>query len=224
MNEKQMAGEKAADFIEEGMTIGLGTGSTVYFMLQKLGERVKEGLQIKGVSTSDSTTKLAESLNIPLISINEIDQIDLTIDGADEVDAELNGIKGGGGALLYEKVVASISSKIIWIVDSAKRVESLGTFPLPVEVLPFGSHQVFRLFEKEGLQPSFRKKEDAYFITDSGHYVIDLKMESIKHPEKTASWLDGITGVVEHGLFLNMADLLIVGEAGGPAIIHRKKL
>ncbi|MDN4073980.1 ribose-5-phosphate isomerase RpiA [Fictibacillus terranigra] len=222
MNEKQMAGEKAAEFIEDGMILGLGTGSTVYYMLQELGKRVQGGLNIHGVSTSKATTNLAKSLNIPLCSINDIDGIDLTIDGADEVDGELNGIKGGGGALLYEKVVASMSSKVIWIVDSAKRVDSLGRFPLPVEVLPFGSRYLFRIFEKEGLQPAFRKKGEALFITDSGHTIIDLKVPRMEDPQKTASWLDGLTGVIEHGLFLNMADLLIVGEPEGPTVVHRK--
>ncbi|MDM5198375.1 ribose-5-phosphate isomerase RpiA [Fictibacillus enclensis] len=223
MNQKQLAGEKAADYIEDGMTVGLGTGSTVFYTIQKVGEAVKNGLRIKGVSTSASTTKLAQSLGIPLISIDDVDKIDLTIDGADEVDPKLNGIKGGGGALLFEKVVANASAKVIWVVDPAKKVQTLGKFPLPVEVIPFGAQRLFRYFEKQGLSPVIRDKENAPYVTDSGHYIIDLHLEEIREPEQLATWLDSLTGVVEHGLFLNGADLIVVGEAEGPEIIEKNR-
>ena len=143
MNEKKIAAEKSIQFIKDGMTLGLGTGSTVFFLVNKLAELVKQGLNIKCVSTSNQTSELAKSLGIKIVNLNEVDHIDLTIDGADEVDKNLNGIKGGGGALLFEKIVAAASEQVIWIVDSSKYVSKLGKFPLPVEVIPFGSNHLF---------------------------------------------------------------------------------
>ena len=138
MIEKKLAAEKSVDFIEDGMTIGLGTGSTVFFLVKKLAESVKAGLKVKCISTSNQTSELARSLGIQITELNEVNFIDLTIDGADEVDENLNGIKGGGGALLFEKIVAAASKKVIWVVDSSKFVKQLGRFPLPVEVISFG--------------------------------------------------------------------------------------
>ncbi len=146
MNEKQLAAEKSVEFIKDGMTLGLGTGSTVFFLVNKLAELVKDGLKIKCVSTSNQTSELAKSLGIKITKFNEVDIIDLTIDGADEVDKNLNGIKGGGGALLFEKIVASASNQVIWIVDSSKFVKKLGKFPLPVEVIEFGSNHLLKRF------------------------------------------------------------------------------
>ncbi|UCH65649.1 MAG: ribose-5-phosphate isomerase RpiA, partial [Ignavibacterium sp.] len=151
--QKRAAAEKAVEFIESGMVVGLGTGSTVKFMIEKLSAKVKEGLIISAVSTSRKTTLLAESLGINVINLEEVDEIDLTIDGADEVDPELNGIKGGGGALLYEKIVAASSKKNIWIADSTKYVERLGKFPLPLEVLQFGSEKTFSKLSSLGYSP-----------------------------------------------------------------------
>lgn len=220
MNEKKEAGVRSADFIKDGMIVGLGTGSTVYYMLERLAERLKEGLKIKGVTTSSATTALAQSLGIPLVSIHDIEGIDLTIDGADEVDPKLNGIKGGGGALLYEKVVARLSKKVIWIVDSAKQVSELGDFPLPVEVVPFGYTHLFRCFEQKGLQPKLRKSGEDVLVTDSGHYIIDIKINKVQDLQSFASWLDSLTGVVEHGLFLGMTNILIVGKRDGAEVIE----
>lgn len=212
MNEKQLAGEEAVRYIKDGMTVGLGTGSTVYYSLMKLGELVKNGLKIKGVSTSKSTTTLCEQLGIPLLSINEIDRIDLTIDGVDEVDHKFNGIKGGGGALLFEKVVASISDKVIWVADSSKVSQSIGHFPLPVEIVPFGYVHVLQTLESHQLHPQLRMKQNEIYKTDSGNYIADLHLKAIENMEQLSSFLKNMTGVVEHGLFLNVVDTLIVGD------------
>src|SRR5690625_4214422 len=160
------------------MTVGLGTGSTAYYMVEALGERIKkEGLSVTGVTTSKRTQIQAESLGIPLKDIDEVEKVDLTIDGADEIDENFQGIKGGGGALLFEKVVATYSDQVIWIVDDSKLVTHLGKFPLPVEVVPFGSKQVYRLFEEKELRPEFRETEEGtLYKTDGGHYIIDLHL------------------------------------------------
>ncbi|MCR2802926.1 ribose-5-phosphate isomerase RpiA [Paenibacillus soyae] len=212
MNEKQLAGEKAAEFVKNGMTVGLGTGSTVYYTIRRIGEMVKEGLTIKAVSTSSSTTRLAESLRIPLVSIDEAGKLDLTIDGADEVDPAFRGIKGGGGALFFEKIVAAASERSIWVVGSDKLVDRLGRFPLPVEVVPFGYSQVYRRLFDKGLNPKLRMSGENRYITDSGNYIIDLQLGAIGDPEALNDWLNGITGVVEHGLFLGMANAVVVAR------------
>ncbi|MCW8822973.1 MAG: ribose-5-phosphate isomerase RpiA [Ignavibacteriaceae bacterium] len=223
MNEKQIAAEYAVDYVEDGMIVGLGTGSTVAFMLNKLSQRVKTGLTIKAVSTSAATTKLATTLGIKISKLNEIDEIDLTIDGADEVDENLNGIKGGGGALLYEKIVASISKKNIWIVDSKKLVKTLGKFPLPVEVVQYGSSHLFKEFEKKGYKPGFRNVGKNRFITDSNNYIIDLRMDRIEDPSVLDIKLKSYPGVVETGLFYNVADLVLAGIGDSVKVINKKK-
>lgn len=223
MNEKQIAAEYAVDYVEDGMIVGLGTGSTVAFMLNKLSQRVKTGLTIKAVSTSAATTKLATTLGIKISKLNEIDEIDLTIDGADEVDENLNGIKGGGGALLYEKIVASISKKNIWIVDSKKLVKTLGKFPLPVEVVQYGSSHLFKEFEKKGYKPGFRNVGKNRFITDSNNYIIDLRMDRIEDPSVLDIKLKSYPGIVETGLFYNVADLVLAGVGDSVKVINKKK-
>lgn len=222
MNSKKIAGEKAVEFIKDGMIIGLGTGSTVYYTINKLAEKVREGLGIKAVSTSSSTTKLATQLGIEIVPFDEVDYIDLTIDGADEVDNNLNGIKGGGGALLYEKLVASYSKKIIWVVDKSKMVSILGKFPLPIEVIPFAHHQVFNKLKSLNLNPKLRKVDHSFYITDGEHYIIDLSLEKIESPYELDNTLKSIPGVVETGLFLNMADMVIVGNEGKVGIVNSK--
>jgi ribose 5-phosphate isomerase A len=223
MNSKQMVGEKAADYVKEGMIVGLGTGSTAYYLVEALGRRVKEGLTITGVTTSTRTKEQAESLNIPLVDLNDVEKIDLTIDGSDEISEDYQGIKGGGGALLFEKLVANASEKVIWIVDDSKMVETLGAFPLPVEIVSFGYKQLFRLFESKNLNPELRLTDSKeVYVTDGGHYIIDLKLNTIENPKELATWLDGLTGVVEHGLFLDMVNTVIVGHENSVEVLYAR--
>ncbi len=221
MDSKKVAGEKAAEFVKNGMIVGLGTGSTVYYTIKKLGDMVAKGLKIKAVSTSSSTTKIAKELEIPLITLNETDYIDVTIDGADEVDNSLNGIKGGGGALLHEKVVAISSNKVIWVVDSTKRVNKLGKFPLPVEVVPFAYKHVLAKLENMNFNPEIRMKDNNFFVTDEQNYIIDLCLYEIKNLYELDNTLNAIPGIVEHGLFLDIADTLIVGNENSVEVLSR---
>jgi len=219
--EKELAGSKVSDFVNDGMILGLGTGSTFYYAIKKIGDMVKEGLKIKAVSTSSSTDKLAESLNIPLLSIDDVDEIDLTIDGADEIDPDFNGIKGGGGALLFEKVVAKSSRQNLWVVNSAKMVDRLGAFPLPIEVVPYALGKVCKKLVKLGYNPKVRMENEEQFITDSGNNIIDVKLGIIEDPYKMEVELNMIPGVVENGLFLDVVDIVIVGKGDGVEIIKR---
>ena len=209
MNLKQLAGEKAVEFVEDGMVVGLGSGTTAYYAIQKIGERVREGLKIKGICTSFQTRDLAEKWDIPYLDIDEVDQIDLTIDGVDEVDPDGNGIKGGGGALLLEKIVASRSVLNIWVVEERKLVQQLGAFPLPVEIMPFGHQHLLRNFTLMNYHPELRKKVDEVYITDGGHFLADLHLGSIEDPFKLDMELKKIPGVLEHGLFLNMVNKVV---------------
>ncbi len=224
MNNKKSAGEKAVEFIKDGMTIGLGTGSTVHYTICKVAELIKEGMKLKCVSTSSATTKLAQSLNITITPFNEVESIDLTIDGADEVDPDLNGIKGGGGALLFEKLVAKASLKNIWVVDSSKIVNQLGKFPLPVEVVQFGAAKIFTFFETKGYNPKFRMNGKEHYTTDSHNYIIDLDLGLIKDPRKLEKSLKEISGIVECGLFIDIADVVLIGSEGGVNTITRKSI
>ena len=221
MNEKQLAAEKSIEFIKDGMILGLGTGSTVFFLVNKLAELVKNGLKVKCTSTSNHTSELAKSLGIDIVDFNKIDHIDLTIDGADEVDNNLNGIKGGGGALLFEKIVAKASDKVIWIVDSSKYVKRLGKFPLPVEVIAFGSNHLFKKFEKLGYRPEKRIIGKQIFITDSGNEIIDLHLNEIEDSVKLEKDIKLMCGVVEVGLFNNIAEIVIIGRKNSTEIIDR---
>jgi len=220
--EKKAAAEKAVEFIESGMLVGLGTGSTVRFMIESLAEKIKNGLDINTISTSNTTSKFAESLGITVINFSDVDEIDLTIDGADEVDSNLNGIKGGGGALLYEKIVASSSKKNIWMVDSTKRVERLGKFPLPLEVVPFGAKQTFNKLFSLGYNPKFRIADGKNYVTDGNHFIIDLQLNKIEKPDELNNKLLQVPGVIETGLFLGVCDLLIVSEGNECKIISVK--
>jgi len=222
MNEKKLLAEKSIEFIKDGMIVGLGTGSTVFFLVKKLAELVKQGLNITCVSTSNQTSELAKSLGIKILSLNDVDKIDLTIDGADEVDKNLNGIKGGGGALLYEKIVAKASNKVIWIVDSSKFVEKLGRFPLPVEIISFGSKQLFNRFDELGFSPQIRKNGNNNFITDSGNLIVDLHLNEIDDAIILERQIKLMHGVVEVGLFNNIADTVIVGKEKSTEIFSRK--
>ncbi|MDT2813239.1 ribose-5-phosphate isomerase RpiA [Vagococcus carniphilus] len=215
MNLKQLVGIESAKYIKDGMTVGLGTGSTAYFMVEEIGRRMKEeGLNIVGVTTSHATEEQARALGIPLKSIDEVDHVDITIDGADEISADYQGTKGGGAALLFEKIVATYSNENIWIVDESKMVEKLGAFPLPVEVIPYGSDQLLRLFTKKELNPKIRTTADGNpLLTDSKNYIIDLYLKEINDPKELATWLDHQVGVVEHGLFLDITTRVIIGTS-----------
>ena len=218
---KKAAGIEAAKLIENGMIAGLGTGSTVRFLVDELGRRVQEeGLQFTGVTTSRRTQEQAESYGITIVDIDDVDHVDVTIDGADEVDKDFNGIKGGGAALLWEKIVAVNSDRIVWIVDESKVVDTIGKFPLPVEVIPFGAGQVVRKFEERGYKPVLRLDAEGKPVrTDENNYVVDLHLDRIEHPQDLADDLINTVGVVEHGLFLNMVDTVIVGDPNGPRVL-----
>lgn len=225
MNLKELVGIEAAKFVKDGMTVGLGTGSTAYYLVKELGRRVnEEGLKITGVVTSSKTEQQAKELGIPLKAIDDVESVDLTIDGTDEISDVFQGIKGGGAALLFEKVVATYSKDCIWIVDESKMVNKLGNFPLPVEVVPFGSHNVFRLFESKGYSPTWRMTDSNELLTtDGGHYIIDLHLEVIEDPHALAAELDKCVGVVEHGLFIDMISRVIVGTPEGPKTLEVPK-
>ena len=222
VNLKEQVGIKAAEFGTDGMIVGLGTGSTAYYFVAELGRRIKEeGLKITAVTTSSVTYEQAEGLGIPLKAIDDVVVVDLTVDGADEVDPALNGIKGGGGALLMEKIVATNSKDCIWIVDESKQVETLGAFKLPVEVVQYGAENLFRHFEKKGYSPAYREKDGQRFVTDQGNFIIDLDLKVIPDAEALAEELDRTVGVVDHGLFLGMVSKVIVGTPEGPKIISK---
>ena len=222
VNLKEQVGIKAAEFVTDGMIVGLGTGSTAYYFVAELGRRIKEeGLKITAVTTSSVTYEQAEGLGIPLKAIDDVEVVDLTVDGADEVDPALNGIKGGGGALLMEKIVATNSKDCIWIVDESKQVEILGAFKLPVEVVQYGAENLFRHFEKKGYSPAYREKDGQRFVTDQGNFIIDLDLKVIPDAEALAEELDRTVGVVDHGLFLGMVSKVIVGTPEGPKIISK---
>ncbi|MFE0442325.1 ribose-5-phosphate isomerase RpiA [Aerococcus sp. NPDC058936] len=216
VNEKELVGVAAAQYVEDGMVVGLGTGSTAYYLIRELGRRMKEeGLTFTGVPTSIQSAELATSLNIPIASLNDVPAIDLTIDGTDEFDPALNGIKGGGGAHLIEKIIAVNSERVIWICDHSKQVDQLGAFPLPIEVIPAASQHLFYAFEDKAYAPTFRQLPDgSKFITDSGNYIIDLHLEKIVDAVKLADELIQMVGVVEHGLFLGIANKVLMANDG----------
>jgi ribose 5-phosphate isomerase A len=217
---KQMAAQRAAEFVEDGMTLGLGTGSTVFYLVEAIAKRIKdEGLHIQAVATSSRTANQSTELGIKMLDLNEVDHIDLTIDGADEIDAHFQGIKGGGAAHTLEKMVAINSKRNIWIVDESKMVQVLGKFPLPTEVIPFGCEHVFKRLEAEGLHPHFRLDADGERIrTHNKNFVIDLHMGAIKHPHLLKQFLDSQVGILEHGLFLDLVNTVVVGTPDGPKV------
>ena len=220
---KFVAAKRACEFVEDGMKLGLGTGSTAAWMVRCLADRIdKEGLRVKGVPTSSRTADLAEELGIETISLDQAGQLDLTIDGTDEFDENLNLVKGGGGALLQEKVVAAASDKMIVIADTGKSVNQLGKFPLPVEVLGFGINSSQSLVEKllhsQDVDQSIiktRMSNNLPFITDEGNYILDLHLGRIGDPATLNVTLNQVPGVVENGLFVNMCDLILIGYEDG---------
>ncbi|MCH5461656.1 ribose-5-phosphate isomerase RpiA [Lactobacillus sp. LC28-10] len=216
---KKIAGYKAAELVEDGMTVGLGTGSTVRYLLDALGERIKkDGVHFTGVPTSNRTAEYGRNLGMEIKSLDDVDTIDITIDGADEVDPQINGIKGGGGAQTWEKLVATNSKECAWIVDESKVVDQLGKFPLPVEVLEYGHHQLVNRLADLGYKPEVRQKDGKLFRTDEGNIIVDLHLGKIAAPYDLADELSNMTGVVEHGLFLDMTKTVVIGTQDGAVV------
>jgi|SRR6185437_8960570 len=223
MNAKQLAAEKAVSFLEDGMTIGLGTGTTAWWAIEKIGEKVKkEGWKIRAIATSVRSEEQARSLGIPIFSFSEIGIIDVTIDGADEADGDLQLIKGGGGALLREKIVATNSRQMIVVADESKKVKTLGKFPLPVEVVLFGWERTFEKLRLLGCEPVRRMNTAEPYLTDNGNCIVDCAFGKIEEPAILHERINAITGVVDNGLFINIASKLILGfENGETRIISR---
>jgi ribose 5-phosphate isomerase A len=220
--EKEAAGRAAAKLVTDGQIVGLGTASTAYFAVVAIGERVKAGLKIAGIPTSVNTEELARKVGINLTTLDENPEIDITIDGADEVDPRLCLIKGGGGALTREKVIASASKKMIVIVDSSKVVATLGKFPLPVEVIAFARTVVERKIAALGATPKLRLLPNSQpFITDNGNQILDCAFGKIADPPALAQILSDMPGIVEHGLFIGLATMAIVGRGSGVEEIRR---
>lgn len=222
MKAKKLTGEKAAEYIEDGMIIGLGTGSTAYYAIKKVGEMVRNGLKVKAVPTSKETAELAAAEGIELVELADVESLDLTIDGADEVDSDFNLIKGGGGALLREKIVASATDKLIIVVDESKLVEHLGDFPLPVEITPFSWQYTKRMIEKFSCSSEIRKKDGEIFVTDNGNYILDCDFAKIEDPLKIIVELNKLPGVVENGIFAEMAEIVVVGYNDGHVEVLEK--
>jgi ribose 5-phosphate isomerase A len=218
-NEKELAGHAAAQLVESGNIVGLGTGSTAYFAVVALGERLKAGLKIIGIPTSVATAELARSLGIPLSTLDEHPEIDITIDGADEADPQLRLIKGGGGALLREKIIATASKRMIVVADSSKLVSTLGKFPLPVEIIPFAETVIAKKITALGASCKLRTRADGTpFVTDEHHHILDCSFGKIADPPALARTLSDMPGVVEHGLFIGIAKMAMIGK--GNAIIE----
>ena len=221
--EKADAARKSLEYVKDGMVVGLGSGTTATFAIQFLGQRVREGLQIRGIPTSRATESLARSLNIPIITFEDAPYIDVTIDGADEVGPGLTLIKGGGGALLHEKIVAAASRVLIIVADEHKVVQRLGRFPLPVEVIPFAASPVRQQLEKIGAHPVLRAGHDgAPYLTDEGNFIFDCHYGVIDDPSAVAHSIKTMTGVVEHGLFLGLATIAIVAGPEGAKVMSRE--
>ena len=224
---KRQAAARALDFVEGGMKLGLGTGSTAKHFVELLGERVRGGLEVVGVPTSEATRADALRCGIRLTTLDEVDRLDLTVDGADEINPALNLIKGGGGALLREKIVAAASDRMIVIADDSKWVETLGRFPLPIEVVPFGLGATRRAIEKAladcgaSGQLVLRKGKDGHaFVTDSGHWIVDAHLGRIPDAPRLAQSLSCIAGVAEHGLFIGIASLAMLAGPQGIRVVE----
>jgi ribose 5-phosphate isomerase A len=226
--QKRAAAARALEWVRSGMRIGLGTGSTARHFVELLAERVRGGLDIVAVPTSESTRSDAERLGVPLTTLDETPELDLTVDGADEIAPDLSLIKGGGGALLREKIVAAASARMVVIADESKWVPVLGRFPLPVEVVPFGLAATRRAVEaasagagSPGPATLRRGKEGHAFVTDGGHWILDAALERIADPKGLAKRLSAIPGVVEHGLFIGFAQAAVLGGAEGVQVVER---
>ena len=223
------AAQAALEYVKDGMVVGLGTGSTSAHFVRQLGARVRQGLRVKGVPTSEATRNLAEQVGVPLLEISQVTSLDLDVDGADEVDSAFRLIKGGGGALLREKIVAAASKRMVVIADDSKWVETLGAFPLPVEVTRFGfaltQTRVVEALRETGCAGDevvlrITGKSNEPVITDGGNYILDAHAKRIPNPEALAAALKNIAGVVEHGLFIGLSQVVILGKAKGAEVKH----
>ena len=224
---KYVAARRAVDFVQDGMRVGLGTGSTAAWMVRCLGRMVREqGIRITGVATSSRTARLATELGVPIKALDDVGWLDLTIDGADEYDARHNLIKGGGGALLQEKIVATASDQMIVIADAAKEVAQLGAFPLPIEVIPFGWQTTKALVEETLVSldvmtrdVTLRMNGPAPLLTDESNYILDLHLKRIGNPRQLSLVLNQIPGVVENGLFIDICDIVVIGHPDGRVVV-----
>ena len=226
---KRQAAARALEQVRDGMKLGLGTGSTAKHFVELLGERVRAGLNVVGVPTSEATRADAVRCGIPLTTLDDVDRLDLTVDGADEIDLALNLIKGGGGALLREKIVAAASDRMIVIADESKSVDVLGRFPLPVEVVPFGlaatRRAIGEAFAQSGVsgQKVVQKGKDGHvFVTDGGHWIVDAHLGRIADAPRLAGLLASIPGVVEHGLFIGLSSIAILAGPEGIRVVERR--
>jgi ribose 5-phosphate isomerase A len=219
---KRRAAERAVEFLKDGQIVGLGTGSTAIFAIRAIGRLVREGLKIRGVPTSVDTARCATELGIPLVDLNETCSVDITIDGADQIDGRFDMIKGGGGALVREKLVAHVTEREVIVVDPSKPVATLGgSCPVPVEVLPFGWCLAARLLAKLGCTPSLRQRNGQSFVSDNGNYIVDCEFGDISDPGYLERSIKELPGVVETGLFVGLAHTLIVGTESGADVTQR---
>lgn len=220
--EKEAAARASLRFVQDGQVVGLGTGSTAAYFIKLLGEQVKAGLRIRGIPTSVRSRELALSLGIPLVTLDECQEIDVTVDGADEVDPQLRLIKGGGGALLREKIVASATKRMVVVADASKQVERLGKFPLPVEVIRFAQALVAKRIAGLGAEVQLRRDSTGNpYVTDENNHILDCRFGEIGDPDALARELSGMPGVVEHGLFIGMASVALF--AHGKEIVELRR-
>ena len=220
--EKEAAARASLQYVKDGQVVGLGTGSTAAYFIKLLGERVREGLRVRGIPTSDRSRELAQSLGIPLITLDDCQEIAVTVDGADEVDPQLRLIKGGGGALLREKIVASATQQLVIVADASKQVQRLGKFPLPVEVIRFSQALVEKRIAALGADVSLRQNKDGKpFMTDENNHILDCRFGEIRDADALARELSDMPGVVEHGLFIGMASVVVF--ARGSEIVQLRR-
>jgi ribose 5-phosphate isomerase A len=220
--QKEAAARASLQFVRDGDVVGLGSGSTATHLVRLIGERIRAGLKIQAIPTSRQTQELAATLGIPLTSFDHTQQIDVTIDGADEIDPRLQLIKGGGGALLHEKIVASASKQMVVVADSTKQVQVLGAFPLPVEVVAFAQALIRRKIEALGASVALRQANGSVFVTDEGHHILDCSFGQIPDPAALAGKLNAIPGIVEHGLFVDMASVALIATPEKVIELRRK--